>query len=93
MAAATVIFHRLALYEYQAAQRWYARRSAQAVQRFQDAVEWVVEQMAQAPDRWPGFCKQHRWVRVSRAQTLATWPWWFTGRSRPPDTARPACEG
>jgi plasmid stabilization system protein ParE len=66
MAAATVLFHRLALREYQAAQQWYARRSAQALQRFQDAVDHAVQQIANAPDQWPTCGPHHRWVRTGR---------------------------
>jgi plasmid stabilization system protein ParE len=64
--AAIVHFHRLALREYQVAQQWYARRSAQALQRFQEAVERAVERIALAPDRWPTFGRHHRWVRAGR---------------------------
>ncbi|SRR5216683_1928898 len=66
MAAAFVTFHRLALREYQAAQRWYARRSLQALRRFQGAVDQAVERIASGPDQWPPFGKSYRWVRASK---------------------------
>jgi plasmid stabilization system protein ParE len=64
--AATVLFHRLALKEYRAAERWYVHRSARAGQRFQDEVEKAVERIAASPDRWSTFGLHHRWVRVAR---------------------------
>ena len=38
MADTTILFHRLAIGEYQAARRWDGRRSPQAEQRFRDTV-------------------------------------------------------
>ncbi len=29
-------------------------------------MEWAVEQIAQAPDRWPMFRQHHHWVRIRR---------------------------
>jgi plasmid stabilization system protein ParE len=49
-----------------AAQRWYARRSLQALTRFQDAVEEAVERIASAPHRWPVFGRDYRSVRAGR---------------------------
>jgi toxin ParE1/3/4 len=66
MAAAFVTFHRLALKEYQAAQRWYARRSAGALHGFQDAVEEAVGRISAAPDQWPVCGRFYRWVRASK---------------------------
>jgi plasmid stabilization system protein ParE len=68
MAAASVIFHRLAQRDYQTAYRWCARRSARAAQRFADAIDHAVQQIAGAPDRWPVYRDPYRWVRTRRFQ-------------------------
>src|SRR5260370_36417503 len=64
--AATIIFHRLALREYDAAWRWYAQRSSWAAQRFQDEVEHSLQKIAATPDRWPMFHNRFRGLRVRR---------------------------
>jgi plasmid stabilization system protein ParE len=66
MAHATVLFHRLALREYHAAEQWYAQRSPQAALRFQDAVDRAVERIAASPNLWRLFGRHHRWVRAGR---------------------------
>jgi plasmid stabilization system protein ParE len=66
MSPVTVIFHRLALREYQDACQWYARRSPQAAQRFIDAVSRAVQAIAAAPSQWPVYRGPYRWVRTQR---------------------------
>jgi len=65
--ATLVIFHRLALREYQAAQRWYARRGGIALaQSFQDEIERAVQQIAHNPSQWPIAQGPYRWIRPRR---------------------------
>ncbi len=66
MTAASVIFGRPARREMEKAYRWYARHSLQAAQRFADAVDRAVQQIASAPDRWPVYRAPYRWVRAGR---------------------------
>jgi plasmid stabilization system protein ParE len=66
MAPALILFQRLARREYQSAFRWYARRSAQAAQGFENAVNRALQQIAAAPDRWPVFQGPDRFFRVRR---------------------------
>ena len=59
-----VLLHRLALREYQTARRWYAQRSPQAAQRFQDEVARAVQRIASNPDQGPIYHVVYRWVRT-----------------------------
>ncbi len=63
---ALVSFHHLALREYRAATRWYAHRSPQAGNRFQNAVERAVARLATSPESAPRFGRNHHWVRAGR---------------------------
>jgi plasmid stabilization system protein ParE len=49
MAEASIPFHRLALQEYEKAWRWYARRSPKAAERFLQAVDKCVQEIANDP--------------------------------------------
>jgi toxin ParE1/3/4 len=64
--AVTIFFHRLALTEYRAAHRWYVRRSERAGRRFEDAIEYAIERIAESPSRWPIIENGYRVVRVAR---------------------------
>ncbi len=64
--AATVIFHRQALQEYQDALQWYGRRTLRAAQALARAVDAAVQQMSTAPTRWPVVHQHYRWVRTPR---------------------------
>jgi toxin ParE1/3/4 len=48
-------FHPAAIAEARQAYRWYRRRSTEAGRRFQVALEAALQQIAQAPDRWPAY--------------------------------------
>lgn len=64
--AVTVRYLRLAAREFANAYRWYARRSPRTAQRFADAVERAVQEIADASDRWPVFQGAYRWHRPRR---------------------------
>jgi plasmid stabilization system protein ParE len=66
MAAAMVVFHRLAAREYRAARDWYRKRSESVAGRFRDAIDHAVSRVAKDPAALPLLIKQYRYVRVPR---------------------------
>jgi plasmid stabilization system protein ParE len=58
--------HPAAVREARKAYRWYLRRSAAAAHRFQAAFEAALEQIAQAPDRWPLYVHGTRYRLLRR---------------------------
>jgi toxin ParE1/3/4 len=58
--------HPAAVKEARQAYRWYLRRSAAAASRFQAAFEAALEQIAQAPDRWPVYVHGTRYRLLRR---------------------------
>ena len=64
--AITVRYLRLASREYAKARRWYSRRSPRAAQRFADAVDKAVQEISNAPNRWPVYQGPYRWIRPRR---------------------------
>jgi plasmid stabilization system protein ParE len=62
----TIRFLRLALRELDTAHRWYMRRNPGRAQRFADAVDHAVQQIASAPHRWPVYQGPYRWIRTRR---------------------------
>lgn len=58
--------HPAAVKEARKAYRWYLRRSAGAANRFQAALESALEQIAQAPDRWPIYVHGTRYRLLRR---------------------------
>jgi hypothetical protein len=66
MAKRIVIIHSLAEKEYRTALRWYARRSAWAAHRFEEAVDQVVERIASAAIQGTPFKSRFRWMRTKR---------------------------
>ncbi len=64
--AMTVIFHRLALQEYDVACRRYEQRSRQTRTRFEDAIDHALKRIAEDPEQWPLFRNDIRWVRTGR---------------------------
>jgi plasmid stabilization system protein ParE len=64
--AVTVRFLRLATRDLDDASRWYLRRNPRRAQRFAQAVDRAVKQIANAPDRWPVYQGPFRWVRAGR---------------------------
>jgi toxin ParE1/3/4 len=64
--AVTIRFLRLAVQELDKARRRYARQYPRRGQRFADAVDWAVQQIVSAPDRWPVYQGAFRWLRAGR---------------------------
>lgn len=61
-----VSFHRLAALELKRAYRWYAKRSAFAAQRFQEAIAEALTQIEEGPEQWPKFRRFFRWLKTRR---------------------------
>ncbi len=55
MAEGIIEFHPAALEEAEAARDWYAERSLVASKAFVSELIHAVEQLAEAPDRWPHY--------------------------------------
>jgi plasmid stabilization system protein ParE len=55
MAERIIEFHPAALEEAEAARDWYAERSLVASKAFVSELIHAVEQLAEAPDRWPQY--------------------------------------
>jgi plasmid stabilization system protein ParE len=55
MAERIIEFHPAALEEAEAARDWYAERSLVASKAFISELIHAVEQLAEAPDRWPQY--------------------------------------
>lgn len=64
--AVTVRFLRLAQREFDKARRKYARPYPGRAQRFADAVNYAVQQIANAPNLWPVYQGPFRWIRAGR---------------------------
>jgi plasmid stabilization system protein ParE len=64
--AIQVYFHRLAVQEYLAAQRWYNQRSTGVLLRFTSAVDQAIGRIVVNPLVGPTFRSVFRWVRVER---------------------------
>jgi len=62
----TVRFLRLAQHEFDKVRRRYARQYSSRAQRFVDAVDHAVQQIANAPDLWPVYQGPFRWIRAGR---------------------------
>jgi plasmid stabilization system protein ParE len=62
----TVRFLRLALRELDAVRRRYMRRNPGRAQRFADAVDQAVQQIASNPFQWPVYRGPYRWVQTRR---------------------------
>jgi toxin ParE1/3/4 len=61
-----VLFHPKAAKEYRLAQRWYVRRSLKAAQRFQQAIERVIERLETAAEQGTPFRANYHWMRARR---------------------------
>lgn len=59
-------FHPEAVEEAEAALIWYAKRSTRAAQRFLEELEFAIEVITEAPDRWPEFGHGTRRVILRR---------------------------
>jgi len=59
-------YHPLAIQEFVAARREYARKSVRAAQRFTIAVNQVLQRIVDGPEQWPLFLNQYRWVKPHR---------------------------
>jgi len=55
MPSLSVVFHPDAVEEAQAARQWYAERSQPAADSFLTELDYGVEVISQAPQRWPLF--------------------------------------
>jgi len=64
--AVTVRHLRLAAREYAKAYRWYWKRSPRVAQQFADAIDRAIQEIANAPDRWPVHQGPYRWFRPRR---------------------------
>lgn len=63
---AKIVFLPAAEADYQEAVAWYQARSGRAAARFEEAVERALQQIAEAPTRWPLYDARHRWRRLKR---------------------------
>ena len=59
-----VEFHRLARKEYDSACKWYAERSPDAAQRFEEAVDEAVLRISERPGSLSLLSGPYRWSRV-----------------------------
>jgi plasmid stabilization system protein ParE len=66
MTARAVVFHPLALKELRAAYWWYGRGGPPAAQRFQLAVDRVVQRIMVAAEQGAPFRQLYRWLRLYR---------------------------
>lgn len=66
MPVRTVEFHPLAERELASAQRWYHRRSPSTAHRFLQAVDQVIQRMADAAEQGSPYQQDFRWMRVKR---------------------------
>lgn len=66
MSSVTVAFHRLAARELRKACEWYEERGAGLGRSFAAEVDLATERIATAPERWPIFRKNYRWLRLHR---------------------------
>ncbi|WP_145084225.1 type II toxin-antitoxin system RelE/ParE family toxin [Anatilimnocola aggregata] len=53
MANTQLEYHRLAIQEARNAKQWYDRASESAGRRFEQSVRQALDQIAEAPERWP----------------------------------------
>lgn len=72
MNSVPVIFHRLASREYRKARDWYEDRQAGLGAAFAAEVNRAVERIGEAPERWPTFRKNYRFLLVDRFPTSST---------------------
>jgi toxin ParE1/3/4 len=70
MSAVTITFHRLAAQEFRQARSSYARRSQRAALRLIQAIDTVLQQIAEDPKRWPLYDDRHRWVKTKKLPYL-----------------------
>ena len=61
-----VLLHPNAAKEYRLAQRWYARRSLVAAQRFQESIDKVIERLETAAEQGTPFRGHYLWMRAKR---------------------------
>ena len=61
-----IIFHRLAVVEFIAARRWYARRSLAAEARFVSALDDAIRRIERTPQLCSLSTNSFRWVRLRR---------------------------
>ncbi|MEQ8848324.1 type II toxin-antitoxin system RelE/ParE family toxin [Botrimarina sp.] len=59
-------FHPEAEVEFEAAYRWYTKRSRSAADRFLEGVEIATKQVCQLPEQWPTYLHGTRYFRVTR---------------------------
>ena len=64
MAVRLVDVHSLAVRELQRTHGWYARRSPSAAQRFQQAMQAVVQRIAAAAEQGSPYRHRYRWPRL-----------------------------
>jgi plasmid stabilization system protein ParE len=62
----TVTVHPLAARELRSAYRWYVRRSPNVAQRFQQALNAVVQRIASAAEQGSPYGQSYRWMRLRR---------------------------
>ena|SRR5207253_6727481 len=70
MIPSDIDIHPAAIRETRKAYQWYLRRSATAAGRFRAAVERALEQIAQAPNRWPAYLHGTRYCPLRRFQFI-----------------------
>jgi plasmid stabilization system protein ParE len=63
---ADILFLPAAETDYGEALAWYAQRSARAAAGFERAVDRALNQIADAPDRWPLCDNRHRFHLLKR---------------------------
>jgi plasmid stabilization system protein ParE len=59
-------FHPEAAREYRVSLRWYAAKSRRAAERFERAVERVLDQIREQPTRYSFYDEQHREAALAR---------------------------
>ena len=66
MAVRPLVLHPRAVRELRAAYHWYARRSPAAAQRFQRAVDAVLQRIASAAEQGAPYRQLYHWMRLRR---------------------------
>jgi plasmid stabilization system protein ParE len=66
MPTRSTVIHPLAGQEMRASYRWYARRSQAAAQRFEAALEDVVQRIVLWAEQGAPYRQQYRWMRLPR---------------------------
>jgi plasmid stabilization system protein ParE len=73
MSPSQIEFHPAAVKEARTAYRWYLRRSAAAAGRFKAALEAAIEQIVEAPERWPTYLHGTRYRPLRRFRFIVVY--------------------